>query len=258
MVTYLKTDQCLVCGVFNPATNITFTLAFFYARNRDAQRRPLWELLVQLSSMSLIEQSPWLVLGDFNQVLSSNEMFSIYPFVVSRIGMIEFQDCIKSSRLADIVRRGCYFTWTNRQPLNPIARKLDRALSNEAWVEAFPSSTALFDNLGASDHSPCLVSVSGTAIGRKTPFKFVSFFTTHPEFQSLIKDCWEDVLPLDSLMTILCKRLRATKLCYKNLNRSSFSNVQLRGKEAFENLVTIQGQLHSAPSQRLFEEERQA
>lgn len=65
-------------------------MAFVYARNRDYQRRPLWELLVQLASLSLISESPWLMLGDFNQVFSSDEMFSIYLFVVLRLGMLEF------------------------------------------------------------------------------------------------------------------------------------------------------------------------
>lgn len=83
-------------------------------------------------------------------------MFSIYPFVVSRIGMLDFQDCLNSRRLLDIARRGSFFTWSNRQPNNPIARKLDRALSNEAWVDAFPHSTTVFDVPGGSDHSPCL------------------------------------------------------------------------------------------------------
>lgn len=38
-----------------------------------------------------------------------------------------------SSRLFDVSSRKCLLTWSNRQPLNHIAKKLDRALSNEAW-----------------------------------------------------------------------------------------------------------------------------
>lgn len=78
------------------------------------------------------------------------------------------------------------------------------------------------------------------------------------DFQTLIKDYWEDVLPLGSPMTNLCKRLRAAKVCCKSLNRSDFSNVEKRSKEAFDQLVAVQSQLLSNPSQLLSKEERQA
>lgn len=82
----------MVCGVFIPSSNQYFTVAFVYARNRDTEKHPMWELLSHIASYNLIQQSPWLVIGDFNQVLSSNDMFSIFPFVVSRLGMVDFQE----------------------------------------------------------------------------------------------------------------------------------------------------------------------
>lgn len=153
---------------------------------------------------------------------------------------------------------GCFFTWSNRQPLNPIARKLDRALSNESWMETFPQLTAVFDVPGGSDHSQCIVSLTEVEYRRKTPFKFFTFFTTHPNYQRLLIEVWEDVLPVGTPMVTLCKRLRAAKICCKTINRNSFSNVQLRSREAFEKLTDVQRQLHSHPSQVLFETERQA
>lgn len=182
----------------------------------------------------------------------------MFPFVVSRIGLLEFQDYLESSRLLDIVRRGCFFTWSNRQLLNPIARKLNRALSNKSWVVTFPQSTAVFDAPGGSDHSPCLVSLTEGVYRRKSPFKFFTFFSIHPDYHSLLREYWEDVLPVGIPMVTLCKRLKAAKVCCKTLNRNSFSNVQLRSKEAFEKLTEVQRQLHCQPSQSLFEDERQA
>lgn len=72
--------------------------------------RPLWDTLQQLASSNVVDQSPWIVLGDFNQVLSSNEMYLTFPFVVPILGLVEFQDCVEATRLTDIVRRGCFYT----------------------------------------------------------------------------------------------------------------------------------------------------
>lgn len=125
-------------------------------------------------------------------------------------------------------------------------------------METFLQSTTVFDVPGGSDHSPCLVSLTGGIYRRKCPFKFFTFFSTHPDYHNLLREALEDVLPVGTPMVNLCKRLRAAKIFCKTLNRNSFSNVQLRSKEAFERLTDVQRQLHSQPSQSLFEEEKQA
>lgn len=83
----------------------------------------------------------------------------------------------------DLGFRGCHFTWSNKNSLIPKARKLDRALVNEAWLDSFPDSHAFFDVPGNSDQSPCLVSVSSAAARRISRFTFFSFFTTYPDYQ---------------------------------------------------------------------------
>lgn len=64
VVIYLKMDQLVLCGVFNPVTQQSFTAAFMYARNCPIQRRRLWTILRELAASSPLNQSPWIVLGD--------------------------------------------------------------------------------------------------------------------------------------------------------------------------------------------------
>lgn len=104
------------------------------------------------------------------------------PSAFSLQGQSEFQYCLDASNLFDLSGRGCFFTWTNRSPQNPIARKLDRAIINEKWMLSFPDSNAYFDAPGGSDHSPCLISLCGFSYRRKTPFKFNSFLSSHPSY----------------------------------------------------------------------------
>lgn len=59
-------------------------------------------------------------------------------------------------------------------------------------------------------------------------------------------------------MSALYQKLRAAKSCCKALNRSSFSNIQLRSKEARQTLDQIQVRALTDPSQQLFEEEAEA
>lgn len=258
VIFYHKSPQLVMCGVLDPATKVAFTVAFVYARNIPEERIPLWNQLREFASSSLISQSPWLIMGDFNQVLSVSEVYSITRPVISPQGMATLSDCLQDCQIFDMAFRGCEFTWTNKSPSNPKARKLDRALINEKWLERFPDSSAFFDSPGSSDHSPCLVSLSNELTSRKSRFMFFSMFTSHPEYHDLIREAWQDDITPSSPMSSLYHRLRRAKACCKCINRRSFSSIQQRTKEAFEKLEAVQQQLLSAPSVALFEEEQVA
>lgn len=258
VVTYLKTPQIMVCGVFNPATNESLTVGVVYAYNEPSDRASLWESICQISTSSLITNSPWLVLGDFNQFLAVSEVYSLYPSSFSIGGMSDFQDCLLTSELFDLSFRGCQFTWSNKSPSNPKSRKLDRALVNEAWIDRYPNSLAVFDAPGTSDHSPCLVTISDDAPRRKTRFTFFPFFASHPDYGQLMESAWSAPVTSRSPMISLYQRLRAAKSCCKGINKSKFSGIEKRTQEAFENLQNVQTQMLNSPSQALFQQEVQA
>ncbi|CAA7028587.1 unnamed protein product [Microthlaspi erraticum] len=222
------------------------------------ERLPLWSLLRELASSTLINQSPWLVVGDFNQILSLSEAYSLLPTTISLPGIVDLHDCLSDCGLFDLFSRGCHHTWTNKAITNPKTRKLDRAVINESWQDVFPNSYALFDAPGSSDNSPCLVSLANDSHHRKSRFNFFSFFTLHPEYRSRITEAWQSIEVAGCSMFVLYQRLRAAKLCCKDLNRSSFSNIQAPSREAFDNLENIQREVLSCPTPELFEEESEA
>ncbi|XP_024006573.1 uncharacterized protein LOC112083080 [Eutrema salsugineum] len=255
LVVYSKSDQLVLCGVMNLATGQAFTIGFVYARNTEEERRPLWNSIVQLSALPLLSCSPWALMGDFNQVLSLDERYSLFPYLVSHQGLDDLQECLSSSRLFDIASRGCLFTWTNLQPTNHITRKLDRVLGNEAWLDSYPQSSAVFDAPGPSDQSPCLVNLSSQIVWRKTPFRFFTFLTTHPEFKSLLEEAWCGSSYSGSPLVVLYRKLRDAKQCCQDLNRLHFSNIQQRVKEAFARLESVQFRVLNDPSPEAFEDE---
>lgn len=254
---YNKTDQVITCGVFDQSTRLSFSVSFIYARNCRIARRELWSSLEELNQNSLLRNLPWLLLGDFNQILRAEDHYSLIPHDLPLQGMNEFQSCIENCELLELPSRGTSHTWSNGQPTNPITRKIDRCLSNEAWTSSFPNSSAFFDAPGGSDHSPILVQTSNAIERRKVPFKFYSFFTTHPDYSSLVEAAWNLPNPHGSSMFLLCQKLKAVKVRCKALNRNSFSNIQARTAQAHDLLVNIQHQLLTNPSPSLFADENE-
>lgn len=255
---YYSSPQVVICGVYNPQTQQSFTAAFVYARNRREQRVELWDKIKELSRYSNFRHSPWIIFGDFNQVLSAAEVYSTTPYTLCQQGIQEFSDCIEESAICDLAFRGCHHTWYNKSVTSPKSRKIDRALVNEDWLNVFPDSYAYFDSPGSSDHTPCIIYLANQLSQRKCRFIYYDMFSMHPDFKQLIEDAWAAPVIYLSPMSALYQRLRAAKACCKSLNRSNFSNIQAQSKEAKQTLDQVQMRTLIDPSPSLFQEEAEA
>lgn len=198
VVVYLKTYQFILCGVLDPASGTTCTVAFVYAHNTEVEHRELWRDLITISRTSIVATSPLLVLGDFNQILTAAEHFSMVPYDLPIRGMEEFRNCLEDTGLSDMEIRGTFFSWSNRRPEDPILRKLDRVLCCERWRERYLESVSMFEPPGDSDHCPVVVNLSSISQSRKCSFKYFSFLSSHPSFFSELSKTWEDPIPVGS------------------------------------------------------------
>lgn len=252
-ISQISSDDSMWC--FEPATQESFTVCFIYAFNERSQRVTLWNSLRQIAQLPVLQNKPWLLLGDYNQILTSSEAYSLYTSDISPGGIADFNECLTDCGLFDLAYRGCFFTWSNKSPTSPRSRKLDRALINENWMERYPNSFAYFDAPGTSDHSPCLVTIKAEESRRKTRFTYFSFFSSHPDFHQLLADVWSTPVISSSPMSSLYQKLHSAKSCCKAINNSRFSGIEKRTREAFEELERIQLQVLISPTQPLFQAE---
>ncbi|KAG7567328.1 Reverse transcriptase zinc-binding domain [Arabidopsis thaliana x Arabidopsis arenosa] len=193
--------------------------------------------------------------GDYNQILSASEHHSIIPHALPIAGMSEFMDCLVSNELFDMPSRGAFYTWSNGRDEDHVLRKLDRALINEHWSEAFPESLAVFEPPGDSDHSPCLVSTSSNIQRSNKSYKYFSFISTHPQFKEAMTEAWNVEVTVGSKLFTFGQRMRNVKASCKRLNRTGFSNIQQRTRESLDTLLAIQSDLMSSPTDFLFRAE---
>ncbi|CAL9233634.1 unnamed protein product, partial [Arabidopsis halleri] len=214
--------------------------------------------LMMLAASSPLCETAWILAGDFNQIASLNEHYSIIHSNSSLRGLEDFQSCLRDNDLEDIPSRGLFYTWSNHQPDNPIIRKLDRVIANGEWFSTFSSATAIFDPPGDSDHAPCIIQLDNQLAVSKKCFKYFSFLASHPQFMSIIKDAWSAETAVGSAMFTLGEHLKAAKKACRLLNRQGFSNLQQRTKEALTALEDIQSMMMTNPSASLFREEHVA
>ncbi|KAJ4842985.1 hypothetical protein Tsubulata_036399 [Turnera subulata] len=108
----------------------------------------LWENLCQLASYV---QSPWYVAGDFNAILSADEIRGSTTSL--RRCCRRFQNCMDTCSLEDLGYQGPQFTWHR----GLVWERLDRALANQSWLQTFPSAQVFHLPTLCSDHCPLLI-----------------------------------------------------------------------------------------------------
>lgn len=74
----------------------------------ERRELPCGSCLKDLAVSSPISSSPWLVMGDFNQILSISEAYSLLPTSISLAGMEDLQECLDACRLFWFVFKGLF------------------------------------------------------------------------------------------------------------------------------------------------------
>lgn len=102
---------------------------------------------------------PWLVLGDFNSVLSQDDKYNGEP--VSSYEVSDFRASCSELGLSDLNYTGCHYTWSN----GTVWTKIDRVLANPSWNNLQLTSHVHFQPPGAfSDHLGAHIRIGGNCL----------------------------------------------------------------------------------------------
>ena len=125
----------------------------FYGHPDSGMRPISWKLLEYLKSQCHL---PWIVFGDFNEILNSDEKLGWLDRDARQ--MEGFRNCLCNCGLLDMGFVGQRFTWCNgRIGEQRTLVRLDRMVANEEWLSLFPEAKVFHKSMAASDH--CLLSM---------------------------------------------------------------------------------------------------
>ncbi|XP_059306468.1 uncharacterized protein LOC132057896 [Lycium ferocissimum] len=227
---------------------IEYVVTFVYAFNVKEDRKELWDHLSQISGGML---EPWVVLGDFNAVLSTDDRIGGNTITLAEV--IDFQKCVDTCGLEEMKNDGCKYTWNDKQD-SRIFSKIDRVLVNREWVDSMPDITAHVLPEGTSDHCPITVQLVQTPMKKKKAFKYCYVWSNHPEFERIIKDVWNEQIE-GYLMFQVVKKMKLLKQKLKALHKSNFCNLVEKANQDREDLKKVQTQLQQDPQNVALQEE---
>ncbi|KAF8090519.1 hypothetical protein N665_0475s0053 [Sinapis alba] len=255
-----KSSQMITVSVLMGGMEEEFLCSFVYASNVPEERRELWNDLKDHQDSTMFKDKPWIVVGDFNEILELEDHVGHNIPTVS-MGMREFQEVIRHNRFMDMKAHGPKLTWSNKRKDELIQRKLDRTLINDVWITKFPQTYCVFEAGGCSDHLRCRIQLTAESLKPKRPFKFTNVITESPDFLPLVEKYWEGTTPLfssTSALHRLSKKLKELKPSLRELSRKQVGDITKKTKAAYDTLCSCQLNAMTNPSPLMLDEETRA
>ncbi|XP_052477317.1 uncharacterized protein LOC128032639 [Gossypium raimondii] len=160
----------------------------FYGSLYVKDKEESWNLLRKLGRD---QRHPWLVSGDFNEIMYSFEKKGGLAREERR--MEAFKKTLEECQLEDLGYTGAWFTWERGNlPKTNIRERLDRGVANDKWRNLFPSGNIQHLIHTMSDYCPLLLNskTGNTYVGRPR-FKFEAWWIMEDSLEGIIKTSWE-------------------------------------------------------------------
>uniref|UniRef100_A0A803P117 Reverse transcriptase domain-containing protein n=1 Tax=Cannabis sativa TaxID=3483 RepID=A0A803P117_CANSA len=186
-----------------------FNITFVYGFNDEKGRDMLWQDLKELQD-GIME--PWMIVGEFNEILSYEERIGRRNH---RRPSEKFQECVAHWGMEDLKSSGCFFTWNNKQnPEDRTYSKIDRAME---------------------------------ACSGKKPFRYFSMWKSALDYKNKVRDCWQQATTSTKMFQVV-QKLKKLKGIFKVINREGYNEVQKIAATTKQELMEIQEALHQDPT----------
>ena len=181
---------------------VTSFVSFMYGAPATEDRAAYWQ---KLNVVGQGRDSPWLLTGDFNDILNNAE--KVGGPVRYEGSFTAFRSFVAQNGLWDLKHTGESLSWRGNRHTHFIRSRLDRAMSNCAWSEAFPMGRCRYLRFEGSDHRPLLSYFNSERPRRRGLFRFNRTLTEQEEVTQVINEAWHHS-PLHSVIEKLnaCRR----------------------------------------------------
>ncbi|XP_026410269.1 uncharacterized protein LOC113305450 [Papaver somniferum] len=160
-----------------------------------------------MCDISLMDK-PWLILGDFNTILSIDEKKGGTNPISAEMRYI--QDCVDYCGLIQAPKSGLEFSWCNGR--------------------------AGIGTRGISDHSPIIGADVVIPRALNPPFRFQKMWLTYPDFMQVILDSWNEEI-YGNPIYVFMNKLKRFKKFLRVWNWEVFGDVKENLRKAEEKVI---------------------
>lgn len=160
-----------------------------YSEAQVPERFKTWD---NLKSIVVSDVQPWLVIGDFNEVLHHSEHDGIGHRSQSQLD--GFRDALDICGLTDLGFSGSPWTFEKKVTGGSYTGvRLDRAVADPSWCVLFSVAQIAHEAAACSDHVALVLNFSEELRTKKgtCPLKYELMWETHSELKTLMEQGWK-------------------------------------------------------------------
>ncbi|GLT41965.1 hypothetical protein SLA2020_159900 [Shorea laevis] len=179
-------SQTIHCIVNNGSGD--WLLSLVYVRPQSNYKEAFW---TDMESRSASISSSWVVMGDLNDVLSSNEVFPHRSSIFHRAQHLN--EILDRCNLISEETLGCKYTWCHiQQGRVTLRERLNRALFNVQAKAKFQGAKLFNLPRTSSDHHPILLNLDTAAslVPQHKLRRFEAVWLTREEFPTVFSRAW--------------------------------------------------------------------
>jgi hypothetical protein len=227
-------------------------VSFVYGEPRREKRFEFWDLMRRLRNQ---RDGPWMVCGDFNEVLSQDEHAGPRDRSDSQIQL--FRSCLDDCGLKDVSFSGPMFTWSNKQEEDDLVRvRLDRAVVNGDFQDRFDDVRV--ENLitTTSDHYAILIRLQNLGVNNNSKpvqsgFRFEAAWLRAPDYHMTLEKAWEASSDGSHTLQATWSSLHQVASSLQVWSRECFGSVRLEIKNLEKKLKSIRLQPRNPANNQL-------
>nr|POE69772.1 hypothetical protein CFP56_24145 [Quercus suber] len=163
----------------------SWRLTGIYRHSAEERKVETWRLMRHLHSRGAL---PWVCLGNFNEIFSSDEKNGGSPRQVTP--MLAFRHTLLQCGLVDLGFRGYRFTWRNgRLGAAFVEERLDRCVATMEWRDRFLRAMVHHLAVPYSYHDPVLLDMAPSnhpQCRRRRIKRFEEKWVTHTNCENVI------------------------------------------------------------------------
>ncbi|XP_070029945.1 uncharacterized protein [Nicotiana sylvestris] len=177
-------DQLIHCQVKDKNSTFTSYITFVYGLHTIQHRVSLWRSLRNIQ-----HSGPWLIMRDFNSVLSVDDRINGQP--VHQVEMADFQNYIDDIGVGQITKRGSRFSWSNKRDVEVrVYSHINWAFGNAEWFNSYTGIEAVYMLLGCSDHTPIMLDTEVINVRVRKPYRLLTTMMNQREYKETVQRIW--------------------------------------------------------------------
>lgn len=166
---------------------------------------------------------PWVLLGDFNALSSTEDRYGAFVRVSEIVLMLE---CMNYCQISDVKANGRLFSRNDKQEGDRrMYSRINRVLATQEWVDLFDLAEVSFMPKGDYEHTSMLLCIYPECNVKK-PFKFHNMWCQHNFVIEVVKEAWSKKVK-GCPMFIVFQKVKLVNQTLKELNRSDIGDIEV-------------------------------